>query len=303
MQKLILLLLLSLGLIGNSYADIRHCSLEEAQSRGLERCYLTHEHDEYYVEWKCNEGYIKYENRCFKEGELPQEVIEKEIAEFEEELAHQLALDEELAYQLILDEASLKAELEDNTLIFWKTQQSLLRKISSKYMDDVRSEWIPYVVTQRVEQKPFEEAAINKIDKTLGSLNERCRNLVDLVNTSKLSGKQRAKLAKRKSEKEAAGRVALDNLGAKQKIHNKCARAFNCDGSELAELRLAEKEYLKYAPCNDCDGGGVPPISHFKRYCPKFLWDGEGYNRELLSYGNWKCKAGYKKSGNSCVKE
>ena len=100
MQKLILLLLLSLGLIGNSYADIRHCSLEEAQSRGLERCYLTHEHDEYYVEWKCNEGYIKYENRCFKEGELPQEVIEKEIAEFEEELAHQLALDEAIKADL-----------------------------------------------------------------------------------------------------------------------------------------------------------------------------------------------------------
>ena len=26
--------------------------------------------------WTCNEGYIKYRNECFKEGELPQDVIE-----------------------------------------------------------------------------------------------------------------------------------------------------------------------------------------------------------------------------------
>ena len=26
--------------------------------------------------WKCKEGYIRYENGCYKEGELPQDVIE-----------------------------------------------------------------------------------------------------------------------------------------------------------------------------------------------------------------------------------
>ena len=45
MKKLLLLLLLSLGLIGNSYAHIVHCSLEEAQSKGFERCYLKHDHE------------------------------------------------------------------------------------------------------------------------------------------------------------------------------------------------------------------------------------------------------------------
>ena len=79
MKKLLILFLLSLGFVGNSYADIRHCSLEEAQSRGLERCYLKHEHDEYYVEFKCNEGYIKKGNRCLKEGETPQEEFKKII--------------------------------------------------------------------------------------------------------------------------------------------------------------------------------------------------------------------------------
>jgi len=281
MKKLLLLLLLSLGFVGTSYAD-------DAKVKALAE-------------------FIEKLDDAPHEDYLPakalEEAIEREIAEFEEELAHQLALDEELAYQLILDEASLKAELEDNTLIFWKTQQSLLKKISSEYMDDAFEAHLPYVVTQRVEQKPFEEAVINKIDKTLESLNERCRNLVDLVNTSKLTLKHRGILAKRKSEKEAAERAAYAKLKAKRKVHNSCAKAFNCDGSELAELRLAEKEYLKYAPCHDCDGGGIPPISPYVRYCPKFLWDGEGYNMELPSYGNWKCNAGYKKSGNSCVKE
>ena len=72
MQKLLPLLLLSLGLIGNSYAHILHCSLEETQSGGLERCYLKHEHDEYYVEWTCKEGYIKNsdETRCIKTSAL-----------------------------------------------------------------------------------------------------------------------------------------------------------------------------------------------------------------------------------------
>ena len=44
--------------------------------------------------WECNEGYIRYENRCYKEGELPQEGIEREIAEFEAQLAAELALEE-----------------------------------------------------------------------------------------------------------------------------------------------------------------------------------------------------------------
>ena len=45
MKKLLLVLILSLGLMGNNYADVRHCSDELTQSLGLERCYSKHEHD------------------------------------------------------------------------------------------------------------------------------------------------------------------------------------------------------------------------------------------------------------------
>ena len=45
MKKLLLLLLPSLGFVGNSYADIRHCSDEVTKSLGLERCYSEHNHD------------------------------------------------------------------------------------------------------------------------------------------------------------------------------------------------------------------------------------------------------------------
>jgi len=45
MKKLLSLLFLSLGLIGISYADVRHCSNEVTKSLGVERCYSKHEHE------------------------------------------------------------------------------------------------------------------------------------------------------------------------------------------------------------------------------------------------------------------
>jgi hypothetical protein len=175
------------------------------------------------------------------------------------------------------------------------------KKISFEYHSEVFWEWAPYLVIQHEEQKPLERATINKIDKTLERLNAHCRSLVRLFNASKLTLKHRGRIVKRKSEKDAAGRVAYAKLKAKQKAHKSCAKAFNCNGTELAELRLAEKEYQKYAPCSDCVGGTVPITSLYDRHCPKYAWDGERYTS--YSYGGWYCKAGYKRSGNSCVKE
>ena len=66
MKKLLLLLLLSLGLIGNSYADVMICQDNQDHST----CILTptpiNENN-----WECNEGYIKNsdETGCVKIGE------------------------------------------------------------------------------------------------------------------------------------------------------------------------------------------------------------------------------------------
>ena len=87
MKKLLLLLLLSLGLIGSSYACDIICLDKKNQSNCFESTPMT---PMTITNWECNEGYIRYENRCYKEGELPQDVIEREIAEFEAELAAEL---------------------------------------------------------------------------------------------------------------------------------------------------------------------------------------------------------------------
>jgi len=57
--------------------------------------------------WTCNEGYKKSGNKCFKEGELPQDVIEREIAFFEAQLEAELAAQELMAE--IEEEAKIEA--------------------------------------------------------------------------------------------------------------------------------------------------------------------------------------------------
>ena len=95
-------------------------------------------------------------------AELQNQLNKLLIAEFEEELAHQLALDEELAYQLILDEASLKAELEDNTLILYYHSEiyNILKDSGINYKD-------PYFKFKW----PFEPKVISEKDLNSSFLN------------------------------------------------------------------------------------------------------------------------------------
>ena len=204
----------------------------------------------------------------------------------------------------LIDEARVKADLEDNAGIFYEAQRSLFKKINSEYDIAVFWEWAPYLLPLRKEKIPFEEAKINEIDKMLESLNEQCINLFRSVYDFKLTSKHRARIAKRKSEKDAAERVAYTKLKTKQKAYKSCSKAFNCNGSELTQLRLAEKEYQKYEICSDCSVGTVPITSLYEQYCPKYFLDGWEYTA-IMPYDSYdfQCKVGYKRNNNSCVKE
>ena len=263
MQKLILLLLLSLGLIGNSYADIRHCSLEEAQSRGLERCYLTHEHDEYYVEWKCKEGYIIIGNGCIKEGELPQEVIEKEIAEFEEELAHQLALDEAIKADLFTNPYADDAEAKELDI----------EDICGPYSFDLQAvkasvEHLEVETKTHIKQLEVERKTLIKQLEELRIENNK--NLSD-INNVKLN------IYLLSLEIDEAGQ-SLEDL--QEDFHSQQESLELCKQDPEAWLARIKARLQKQiedwdnVKCHDCDG-----------------------------FSNWGCNEGYIRKGNSCVKE
>jgi len=205
---------------------------------------------------------------------------------------------------VLINKARLKADLEDNAGIFDEAKSSLFKTINSEYDIVVLWEWALYLLPLRKEKIPPEEAKINEIDKTLESLNEQCINLLSMVYDLELTSKHRARIAKRKSEKDAAERVAYTKLKTKQKAHKSCSKAFNCNGNELTQLRLAEKEYQKYEICSDCSVGPVPITSLYEQYCPKYFLDGWKYTALMPfdSYG-FQCKVGYKRNNNSCVKE
>ena len=77
MKKILLILLLSIGFVGQSYAVEKTVNISdpiEINWRAEER-------------WTCNEGYIRYENRCYKEGDFSPPF---EIATFPNKKAVQL---------------------------------------------------------------------------------------------------------------------------------------------------------------------------------------------------------------------
>ena len=79
MKKLLLILLLSLGLIGSSYADDVEDLVKALEK--LERADVTQINDPPSDSWKCKKGYIKRGNRCINEEEF-QEAFEANIRLF-----------------------------------------------------------------------------------------------------------------------------------------------------------------------------------------------------------------------------
>ena len=76
MKKLLLVLLVSLGLIGNSYADVKICSdviIDKDHMESIRKSGCISPMKE--PNWECKEGYVKYGNGCYEEGEIPQEEI------------------------------------------------------------------------------------------------------------------------------------------------------------------------------------------------------------------------------------
>ena len=65
MKKLLLLLLLSFGLIGSSYA----CDIICLDKKNQSNCFESPRPMKI-DNWTCNEGYTRYENGCYKEGDF-----------------------------------------------------------------------------------------------------------------------------------------------------------------------------------------------------------------------------------------